>query len=108
MNAGRITASEDVFRIIGEFDEAVRLLQNAEDKICMLKKRFVSGEMYMGTAEDVIYAYYTQLENKVEQLIQLYEGGKLYSVNAVSTILLMDKMLSGQYNMAVKTKPHEE
>lgn len=108
MNGERITASEEVFNIIGEFDEVVELLQNAGDKINMLKKRFVSGEMYMGTAEDVIHTYYTQMENKVEQLIRFYEGGRQYSVNAVSSLLLMDKMLSGQYNMAVKIKPHEE
>lgn len=108
MNGERITASEEVFNIISEFDGVVELLRNAGDKINMLKKRFVSGEMYMGTAEDMIYTYYTQMENKVEQLICLYEGGKQYSVNAVSSILLMDKMLSGQYNMAVKTRPHKE
>lgn len=102
MNGENITASEEVFDIIREFDEVVELLQNAEDKISMLKKRFVSGDIYMGTAEEVINSYYTQLENKVEQLIRFYEGGRQYSVNAVNSLLLMDKMLSGQYNMALK------
>lgn len=109
MSVEKITASEEVFDIIEEFDEVVELLQAAGDKITTLKKIFCSGEVYMGTAEEMINIYYSKMEKNVEQLIRLYRESENYSVNAVTSILLMDKMISGQYNLATeKVKTVEE
>jgi len=109
MSVEKIIASEKVFDIIKEFDDVIEILQSVSDKITTLKNLFASGEFYMGTAEEMINIYYTLMGKKVEQLIQLYRECENYSVNAVTSLLLMDNILSGQYNIATeKIKMAEE
>lgn len=109
MNVEKVIASEEALDIIKEFEEVIEILQTANDKITLLKNLFASGEFYMGTAEEMINIYYTLMGKKVEQLIQLYRECENYSVNAVTSLLLMDNILSGQYNIATeKIKTAEE
>lgn len=98
-NAGQIAASEDILDVIAGFNEVVEKLQTAGNKIGTLKRVFRSGDFYMGNAEKIINNYYVLMEKNVEQLIRLYEGSEKYSLNAVCSLMFMDRILAGQYGM---------